>query len=98
MATRSIFLSLRANLAITVPWNGSMKQTRNTNGRTLSLSFVTRGLVDEGVIIGVALPSATGAMASERLEATSPRSRFTLSFTTRRVAATAASSGFPWLS
>jgi hypothetical protein len=62
------------------------------------LSFVTLGFVDDGVIMGVPLASATGAMARERLEATSPSSRFTLSFTMSRVAATAASSGFPWLS
>ena len=59
---------------------------------------MTLGFVDEGVIMGVPFASATGAMARERLEATSPSNRLTLSFTMSRVAATAASSGLPWLS
>ena len=43
---------------------------------------VTRGLVEEGVIIGTLLASAMGAIASERLEATSPSTMATLSWET----------------
>ena len=62
----SSFRFSRANFAITVPWNGSMKQTRKTYGRTLSSSFVTRGLVEDGEIIGTRWRRRPGAMASER--------------------------------
>ena len=75
-----------------------MKQTRKTYGRTRSPSLVTLGLVDAGEIIGTLCSSAIGAIASERRDATSPMRIEAWSFTTSRVAATAASSGFPWLS
>jgi hypothetical protein len=64
----------------------------------VSPSLVTLGLVEEGVIMGTWCLSAMGAMASERLEATSPSSTCTLSSTTRRVVTRAASSCLPWLS
>ncbi len=41
-----------ANFANTVPWNGSMKHTRKTYGLVRPFSFVTRGFVDDGEIIG----------------------------------------------
>ena len=73
-----------------------MKQTRKTNGRTLpSRATVTSGFVEEGVIMGTPFASAMGAMASERDDATSPRSTAIRSCTMRRVAATEASSGLP---
>ena len=76
-----------------------MKQTLNTYLRVLPWeSSVTLGLVEAVEIIGTLWSSATGAMANERLDATSPMSTVTLSFTTSRVAATCASSGLPWSS
>ena len=75
-----------------------MKQTRKTYLRVALRSSVTLGLVDAGEIIGILWSSATGAMASERLDATSPMIMVTLSLTMSRVIATWASSGLPWSS
>ena len=50
---RNTFLTFRvllAKVAITWPWNGSMKQARNMNSLTLPLSTVMPGAVAEGAM------------------------------------------------
>ncbi len=75
---RRATLDLRslANFAITVPWNGSMKQTLK-----MKLPFsVTSGFVDEGEIIGIlAWLKQDGRHLDDRIEATSPSTPTTLS-------------------
>src|SRR5215212_2168051 len=50
-----------ANLAATRPWKSSMKAARKTNFLDASVSptLVVLGLVDQGLIIGIRLLSAT---------------------------------------
>ena len=80
-----------ANLAMTLPWKGSVKQARED---VVPIS-VTFSLVEEGETIGTFAACAFGAMKSDRVEATSPSSATTCSLEIRRVAAVAASSGLP---
>src|SRR5919109_3410942 len=50
-----------ANLAATTPWKSSMKAARNTNflGSSVSPTLVVLGFVDQGLIMGIPLLSAT---------------------------------------
>ena len=91
MATRSTFRWSRANLAMTVPWNGSMKHVRNTKSPT----SVTCGLVEAGVTMGTPAGWQTRAPARLRVLATSPTTAITRSWLTSFVTAAAASSGLP---
>src|SRR5262245_53077437 len=70
------------NRAITVPWKGSMKQTRNVNGLTWLVrgSTVTAGFVDDGDTMGMPASSHTAEPAIEREDATSPNTAHTLSW------------------
>ncbi len=70
-----------------------MKHTRKTNGPP---SEVTRGLVEDGAIIGTSPLAAAGAMARLLVLWFSPTTKSTRSWVTSRVMAFAASSGRDW--
>src|SRR5215212_165811 len=76
-----------ANCAMAAPCTGSMKQLRKMK----SPFFVTSGLVEDGVNIGIFAFCAIGAAAIERELATSPMTACTWSCVTNLVTIVAAS-------
>src|SRR4030042_3549913 len=96
------FLAFRfsmANLAPTVPCQGSMKQARKMYGLVApEASTVTEGLVEVGLIWITFLALAISATGLEALEQTSPMMNLTLSWSMTLLAAFTAGSGVHWLS
>ena len=79
---------------MTVPWKGSIKQTRKIK----SPVSVTFGLVEAGEIIGTPFSWQIGAASSERLEATSPRMAMAPSFEINLFTTLAGSPALDWSS
>ena len=89
---------LEAKLAMTVPWNGSMKQARNANGFTFPSSTVTFGLVAVLLTNGTLFAWATGEAANVLELVTAPSTATTLSWVISLVIALVDSEGSDLLS
>ena len=83
----------RANLAITLPWNGSMKQARNMNSFRFPSATVTLGFVAVGVIAGIFELCARSETGMVAFEVTEPMIAWTLCRLISRFAALLASVG-----